>query len=47
MLVAVNDARTGEAFTITVRSHERPLDVFHHPFSYTSERRDGASRAAA
>jgi len=47
VLVAVNDAKTGEAFTLTVRRHERALDVFHHPFSYTSERRDDESRMAA
>jgi hypothetical protein len=49
VLVAVNDAKTGAAFTITVREHERALDVFHHPFAYASERRndDDATPLAA
>ena len=35
-LVAVADARTGEAFSIEVREGERALDVFHHPFAYAA-----------
>jgi hypothetical protein len=34
--VAVDDAKTGEAFTIDVRDYERPLDVFHHPYAYAA-----------
>jgi hypothetical protein len=41
-LVAVSDARTGEAFSIEVREGERALDVFNHPFAYS-----GAGRALA
>jgi len=35
-LVAVADARTGEAFSIEVREGERALDVFHHPFAFST-----------
>jgi len=34
--VAVDDAKTGDAFTIDVRDCERPLDVFHHPYAYAA-----------
>ena len=40
-LVAVSDAKTGEAFTIAVGSDQRALDVFHHPFAYAGNRRAG------
>jgi hypothetical protein len=35
-MVAVADAKTGEAFTIDVAPHERALDVFHHPYAYAA-----------
>jgi hypothetical protein len=38
VLVAVNDARTGEAFSVAVRAGERALDVFHHPYAYAAAR---------
>ena len=38
LLVAVSDARTGEAFSIEVREGERPMDVFHHPYAYAASR---------
>jgi hypothetical protein len=31
--VAVDDAKTGDAFTLDVRSGERALDVFHRPYA--------------
>jgi hypothetical protein len=34
--VAVNDSKTGTSFDVVVRSGQRALDVFHHPFAYTS-----------
>jgi hypothetical protein len=37
-LVAVSDARTGEAFTIEVGRDQRALDVFHHPYAYAGSR---------
>ena len=40
-LVAVTDAKTGEAFTIEVGPGQRALDVFHHPFAYAGSRRPG------
>jgi hypothetical protein len=44
VVVAVDDAKTGEYFGVEVRSHERALDVFHHPFAYAALR---APQAAA
>jgi hypothetical protein len=41
VLVAVSDAKTGEAFTIEVGPDQRALDVFHHPFAYAASRRPG------
>ena len=38
VLVAVSDARSGEAFSIEVHEGENPLDVFHHPFAYAASR---------
>ena len=39
VLVDVDDAKTGERFSIEVGRDERALDVFHHPFSYAAWRR--------
>jgi hypothetical protein len=38
VLVAVNDAKTGDAFSIEVRNGERAHDVFHHPYAYAATR---------
>ena len=38
VLVAVADAKTGQAFTIEVGADQRALDVFHHPFAYAGNR---------
>jgi hypothetical protein len=38
VVVAVDDARSGDRFGIEVRRHERALDVFHHPFAYAALR---------
>jgi hypothetical protein len=46
VLVAVNDAKTGEAFTIEVREGESAMNVFKHPFAY-SDRRTPAPALAA
>jgi hypothetical protein len=35
LTVAVTDARTNEAFEISV-GDRRPLDVFEHPFAYAA-----------
>jgi hypothetical protein len=40
-LVAVFDAKTGDAFDIDVGRHEA-MDVFHHPYAYAADR--GVSR---
>jgi hypothetical protein len=34
VLVAVSDAKTGEAFTVEVREGESAMQVFNHPFAY-------------
>jgi hypothetical protein len=39
VVVAVFDAKSGEAFEIPVRDRERALDVFHHPFAYAAHYR--------
>jgi hypothetical protein len=36
--VAVEDAKTGDAFEVPVGSGERALDVFHHPYAYAAAR---------
>lgn len=38
-VVAVFDARSGEAFEVPVDDGDRALDVFHHPFAYAAHRR--------
>ena len=38
-LVAVRDAKTGDAFTIEVGDDQRALDVFQHPYAYAGNRR--------
>ena len=34
--VTASDLRSGEALEVTVRDHERALDVFHHPYAYAA-----------
>jgi hypothetical protein len=36
-IVTVSDAKTGGSFTLEVRSDQRALDVFHHPFAYAPD----------
>lgn len=36
VFVAVNDHKTGEAFSVEVPSGERALQVFQHPYSYAA-----------
>ena len=38
VIVAVEDAKTGDTFTIDVRKDERALEVFHHPYAYAAFR---------
>jgi hypothetical protein len=44
--VALHDARTGEGFEVGVRTGERAMDVFHHPFAYAASR-DAARRRSS
>jgi hypothetical protein len=34
VFVAVNDHKTGEAFSVDIPDGEPALQVFHHPFAY-------------
>jgi hypothetical protein len=36
VFVAVNDHRTGDAFSVEVPENERALQVFHHPYAYAT-----------
>jgi predicted RecB family endonuclease len=36
VLVAVRDAKTGEAFAVEVKAGESALDVFRHPYAYAA-----------
>ncbi len=36
--VVVVDTRSGHRFRVEVAAHERPLDVFEHPFAYAATR---------
>ena len=36
VFVAVNDHNTGEAFSVEVPEGEPALQVFHHPYAYTT-----------
>jgi hypothetical protein len=47
VLVAVNDAKTGEAFTVEVREGENAMNVFNHPFAYSDRRTPAPALPAA
>jgi hypothetical protein len=34
VVVAVTDAKSGDAFTLEVAANQRAMDVFHHPYAY-------------
>lgn len=36
LLVAVNDERNDESFTLEVSEPRRAMDAFHHPFAYAA-----------
>jgi hypothetical protein len=46
VIVAVSDARSGDAFTIEVHPGESPMEVFRHPYAYAEARRAPLSAAA-
>ena len=35
-VIAVNDFKNGDMFSVEVPEGKRPLDVFHHPFAYAA-----------
>ena len=45
VLVALQDAKTGEGFEVEVGPGERALDVFHHPFAYAAFREAARKRS--
>jgi hypothetical protein len=46
VLVSVNDAKTGEAFTVEVREGENAMQVFKHPYAYSDRRTPSQALAA-
>jgi hypothetical protein len=36
VVVAIDDAKTGDSFVVSVQHDERALDVFHHPYAYAA-----------
>jgi hypothetical protein len=38
LAVAVVDLWSGESFEYVLEPHERPLDVFYHPYAYAASR---------
>ena len=38
VMVAVHDAKTGDAFTVDARADERALEISHHPYAYAAFR---------
>ena len=36
VVVAVDDAKTGDSFVVHVQSDESPMDVFQHPYAYAA-----------
>jgi hypothetical protein len=38
LTVTVADAGTGDYFELVLEEHERPLDVFYHPYAYAAAR---------
>jgi hypothetical protein len=36
VVVAVDDAKTGDSFVVGVQANESAMDVFHHPFAYAA-----------
>jgi hypothetical protein len=38
LTVTVDDATNGESFELVLAEHERPLEVFYHPYAYAAAR---------
>lgn len=38
LAVTVDDSTNGDYFELVLQEHERPLDVFHHPYAYAAAR---------
>ena len=45
--ITVDDAQTREAFELGVREGERALDLYHHPYAYAAQCRNGNEGSSA
>ena len=46
VVVTVDDAKTGESFTVDVRERDKALEVFRHPYAFAAWHEAGIRRAA-
>ena len=46
VVVAVDDAKTGESFTVEVGERDKALEVFRHPYAFAAWHRAGGRDAA-
>jgi len=46
VVVAVDDAKTGDSFTVEVRERDKALEVFRHPYALAAWHEADARRAA-
>jgi hypothetical protein len=46
VVVAVDDAKTGEAFTVEVPERDKALEVFRHQYAFAAWHESDARRAA-
>jgi hypothetical protein len=47
IFVTVDDAKTGDAFTVEVHEHAKAAEVFRHPYAYAAWQNTGTVGAAA
>ena len=46
VVVTVDDAKTGESFTVEVRERDKAGEVFRHPYAFAAWHETGTRRAA-
>lgn len=46
LAVTVDDAKTGESFTVEVRERDKAREVFRHPYAYAAWHAAGGRSAA-